>query len=210
MSRSRDGRRGGWGVRPVQTRRSLVVVDGWGPLAEEVVAQLRRCDVEVHGGLHAADGAELAMRSWGSAPHVVVVVAEGRAPDWAAAPWQARGIPHVVVVVDHDAVTVGPLVLPGRSACLSCVAASRPASLSSALRPVPLEGVVLAAAVTSVTVLATLRGEECLAGISTEISLDKMAVTHRVWQARLDCSCTSASTRASAAGSPTARTRTRW
>ena len=38
-----------------------VVVDGWGPLAEELVAQLRRCGVSVLGGRHAADGAELAL-----------------------------------------------------------------------------------------------------------------------------------------------------
>ncbi len=169
----------------------MVVVDGWGPLAEEVLAQLRRCRVEVEGGLHAADGAELAMRHWGQAPRVVVVVAEGRAPDWAGAPWQARGIPHVVVVLDRDAVTIGPLVIPGRSACLGCVTGARPPSLPSASRPVPLQGVVLAAAVTTVTVLSVLRGEDDLAGISTEISLDKVAVTHRVWQARHDCGCTS-------------------
>ncbi len=174
------------------TGGSLVVVDGWGPLAQEVLAQLRRCGVEVHGGLHAADGAELAMRSWGHTPRVVVVVAEGRAPDWAGAPWQARGVPHVVVVAGSDSVTVGPLVLPGRSACLACVAGGWSHSLTQEPRPVPMEVVVLAAAVTTVTVLSTLRGDVSLAGISTEISLDRMAVTHRVWQARLTCACSSA------------------
>ncbi len=178
-------------VGPAQENGPLVVVDGWGPMAEEIVAQLRRCSVQVHGGLHAADGAELAMRSWGVAPRVVVVVAEGREPDWAGAPWHARGIPHVVVVVGADAVMVGPLVLPGRSACLGCVAGAWTPSLSSASRRLPREAVVLASAVATVIVLTTLRGDGHLAGISTEVSLDKIAVTHRLWSARHDCRCAS-------------------
>lgn len=166
-------------------------MDGWGPIAEEVVAQLRRCAVDVHGGLHAADGAELAMRTWDAAPLVVVIVADGRTPWWAGAPWQARGIPHVVVAVQHDTLTVGPLVLPGRSACLLCISAAQPPPRPSTTSRVPLEGLVLGAAVTTVTVLRALRGDHDLAGISTEISLDRTAVTHRVWQARHGCGCAS-------------------
>ena len=48
----------------------VVVVDGWGPLADEVLAQLRRCGVAVRGGRHAADGAELAMAAWQADPAV--------------------------------------------------------------------------------------------------------------------------------------------
>ena len=76
-----------------------VVVDGWGPLAEELSAQLRRCLVDVCGGAHAADGAEIALDADAVPPAVVVVVAQGRAPGWAGAPWQARGIPHLPLVL---------------------------------------------------------------------------------------------------------------
>jgi hypothetical protein len=96
------------------------------------------------------------------------------------------------VVVDHTTLTVGPLVLPGRSPCLACVDAVRPASRPLTSAAVPLEARVLGAAVTTVTVLSALRGQRDLAGISTEISLDRMAVIHRVWRARYGCGCTSA------------------
>lgn len=39
--------------------------------------------------------------------------------------WLQRDIPHLPVVADDAAVTVGPLVVPGSSACLHCVALHR-------------------------------------------------------------------------------------
>ena len=105
----------------VGTASRTCVVDGWGPLADELLAQLRRCVVAVRGGRHAADGAELALDAWQAAPAVVVVVAEGRAP---------RVGGRTVAGARHPAparscsvsrgVVVGPLVLPGRTACLRC------------------------------------------------------------------------------------------
>ena len=170
-----------------------VVVDGWGPLADELTAQLRRCAVTVRGGAHAADGAELALAGRGShAPGAVVVVAEGRTPWWAGAPWQARGIPHLPLVLGDAGVVVGPLVLPGRTACLRCAAPAWRANRVCTAGDLPPGTTVLAAAVATVTVLATLRGEVSLGGISTEIGLDRMAVTHRLWQPRPDCRCASA------------------
>ena len=170
----------------------VVVVDGWGPLADEVLAQLRRCGVAVRGGRHAADGAELAMAAWQAHPAVVVVVTEGRTPWWAGAPWQARGIPHLPVVLGEAGVLVGPLVLPGRTACLRCAGPAWRASRVCGVGAVPPGTAVLAAAVATVTVLATLRGDTSLGGISTEIGLDEVAVTHRLWKVRPDCSCSSA------------------
>ncbi len=169
-----------------------VVVDGWGPLAEELVAQLRRCDVQVRGGRHAADGAELALSTSESLPGVVVVVAEGRAPWWAGAPWQARGVPHLPVVLGETGVVVGPLVLPGRTACLRCAGPAWPVSRVCEAGAVSPGTAVLAAAVATVTVLATLRGDTSLGGISTEIGLDEVVVTHRLWKLRPGCCCSSA------------------
>ena len=175
-----------------------VVVDGWGPLAEELTAQLRRCGVPVRGGGHAADSAEVALSGPGAAggstgpdagpPRAVVVVAEGRAPGWAGAPWQARGIPHLPVVLGGRRVVVGPLVLPGRTACLRC---ARPAwdTSAAAVSDTPTGSLVLAAAVATVTVLAVLRGDHSLGGISTEIGLAEVSVTHRLWNLRPECGC---------------------
>ena len=56
---------------------------------------------------------------------------------------------------------------------------------------VPLGAVVLAAAVATVTVLAALRGDASLGGISTEIGLHEVSVTHRLWKVRPDCWCAS-------------------
>ena len=165
-----------------------VVVDGWGPLAEELAAQLRRCLVEVRGGAHAADGAEIALDADAVPPAVVVVVAQGRAPGWAAAPWQARGIPHLPVVVAGRAVVVGPLVVPGRTACLRCARSAWPGSDVGG-PDTPRGGLVLAAAVATVTALAVVRGDHSLGGISTEIGLDEVTVTHRLWRPRPGCGC---------------------
>ena len=170
----------------------VVVVDGWGPLADEVLAQLRRCEVVVRGGRHAADGAELALATSEARPAVVVVVAEGRTPWWAGAPWQARGVPHLPVVLGDAGVVVGPLVLPGRTACLRCAGPAWRTSRVCGVGAVPPGTAVLAAAVATVTVLATLRGDTTLGGISTEIRLDEVAVTHRLWKVRPDCCCSSA------------------
>jgi hypothetical protein len=166
-----------------------VVVDGWGPLADELVAQLRRCEVPVLGGTHAADGAELALAVGEAAPDVVVVVAEGRAPRWAGAPWQVRGIPHLPVVLDSDRVVVGPLVLPGRTACLRCAEDAWHGSRFCGPGDVPAATVVLACAVATVTVLTTLRGDASLGGISTEIGLSDVTLAHRLWNVRADCGC---------------------
>ena len=178
--------------------RAHVVVDGWGHVADELTAQLRRCAVAVRSGAHAADVAEAflpdrspsASGAWpdAAAPRAVVVVAHGRPPGWAGAPWQARGIPHLPVVAGGDRVVVGPLVVPGSTACLRC---ARPA-WDVGDRPgceAPGGGLVLAAAVATVTVLAVLRGDHSLGGISTEIAVEKVSVTHRLWNPRPDCGC---------------------
>jgi hypothetical protein len=54
---------------------------------------------------------------------------------------------------------------------------------------VPTEALVLATAVAVVTVLAALRGDDSLGGISTEVALDEVRVTHRVWSPRPGCRC---------------------
>ena len=178
-------------MSPEGAGQEVVVVDGWGPLADELSAQLRRCGVTVRGGSGAADGAELALVAWRVLPRVVVVVAEGRSPWWAGAPWQARGIPHLPVVLGDAGVVVGPLVLPGRTACLRCAGPAWRTNRVCLSGSLPPGAAVLAAAVATVTVLATLRGDPSLGGISTEVGLDEVSVTHRLWRPRPDCLCSS-------------------
>ncbi|NHA66909.1 hypothetical protein [Phycicoccus flavus] len=177
-------------------RVGSVVVDGWGPLAARCASQLRGVGVSVRTGAHAADAAELEVAGGAAAPAAVVLVAEVPPAPWGAtpsmlAPWHAAGVPHLPLVAVDGRVVVGPLVVPGRSACLACVgdaAAADPASSS----PGPLlraGALTLAAAVATVTVLAVLRGDVEVAGISTEIGRGGTSVTHRVWSARPGCRC---------------------
>ncbi len=175
------------------TGSGWVVVDGAGALAAEATAQLRRCGVTVRGGTLAADAAELAVAG-GEAPPALVVLAPGRGravPAWAGDPWLARGVPHLPVTPGASPV-VGPLVVPGRSPCLTCVAAAstghRPVTGSAPPDPAAR---VLAAAVVAVTVLSSLRGDESLAGISTEVAPGAAAVTHRLWNPDPGCRCSS-------------------
>ncbi|MFQ6170006.1 hypothetical protein ACK8HX_00235 [Oryzobacter sp. R7] len=167
---------------------AAVVVDGWGPVADEVTAQLRRCGVEVGGGPQAADGAELLLAARGS-PDVVVLVTQGRAPVWAAAPWQVRRVPHLPVVLGAGGLVVGPLVLPGRTPCLRCASTAWSGSWVAGEEEVPAGPLLLTAAVVAVTVLGVLRGDASLGGISTEVALDSVRVTHRVWGPRPGCRC---------------------
>jgi hypothetical protein len=51
---------------------------------------------------------------------VAVVVVEGAAAALQFAPYLREDRAHLPVAFEHDAVTVGPLVIPGRTPCLSC------------------------------------------------------------------------------------------
>ncbi|GGL30626.1 hypothetical protein H9L10_09190 [Phycicoccus endophyticus] len=171
-----------------------VVVDGWGRVAEETTAQLRRCRVPVRAGAHAADAAELDVAAGGPAPALVLLAVEDLEPEWLrapslGAPWQVRGVPLLPVTGRGGVLVVGPLVVPGRTACLTCVRASVPAPGPG---PVPTAAVVLGAAVATVTALAVLAGDLALGGISTELGAGGGDVVHRVWTSWPGCRCTSA------------------
>jgi hypothetical protein len=168
----------------------LVVVDGPGALAVEVAHQVRRAGLVVRAGPLAAD-AELVAGDAGC-PALVVLVRDRAVPLWAGVVWHARGVPHLPVEATAST-TVGPLVLPGRSACLACLARRRPPPGARPERVPPEDPAarVLAAAVVTVTALAVLRGDDRLAGISTEIGPRAETVTHRVWHAGPECRCSS-------------------
>ena len=175
------------------TEHRHVVVDGWGAVADETTAQLRRCRVAVRAGAHAADAAELEVTDGGRPPAALVLVAEAAEPAWRSAPslgapWHVRGVPVLPVSGGGGRVVVGPLVVPGHTPCLGCVAAAVPPPGPLAAGP---GTVVLAAAVAVVTTLTVLAGDLSLGSLSTEIEAGGTSVLHRVWTSRPGCRCAS-------------------
>jgi hypothetical protein len=169
-----------------------VVVDGRGPVVLEAVRQLRRSGVDVRSGWHAGDAAELALAVGAPPPALVVLGRDVTLRAWSASPWQSLGVAHLPVEDRAGGLVVGPLVLPGRSACVRCVLSSRrDVPAVPGVDPTGPAVVVLGAAVVTVTALAVLRGDESLAGISTEIGPGATTVTHRLWPALPPCRCVS-------------------
>lgn len=77
-------------------------------------------------------GREVAATPWFGAPReeappgaAVVVVAHGVVDPRRAAALMAADVPHLPIVFGAASVEVGPLVVPGRTACLACLAAHR-------------------------------------------------------------------------------------
>ncbi|QKE84032.1 hypothetical protein [Arthrobacter sp. NEB 688] len=174
--------------------RVRVVVDGWGALASETTGRLRRCGVAVRAGAHEADASELALVAGLPGPDLVVLVAEHGPPEWwsapwLGAPWQAHDVALLPVVHHGAGVDVGPLVVPRRTPCLVCV--TPPPRVASPAATLGDGAVVLAAAVATVTALATLAGDHSLGAVSTEIGPRGTTVVHRVWTSRPGCPCAS-------------------
>ncbi len=143
-------------------RDAIVVLDGTGPTAARILGLLREAGVDARSGLHADDPA---------VDDAAVAIVVG---SYAVAPhrhqrWLRRDIPHLAVVFGDAGATVGPLVLPGETACLRCLDLHRrdqdPAwpALAAQLhtRPAPGESEMVCGAVASAAatvVLAVLDG----------------------------------------------------
>lgn len=172
-----------------------IVVDGRGGLPEEVCRQLRLAGgSRVQGGPFAADAAEALLGLDPRArPAVVVLVSHSSVPVDTTLVWQRTGVPHLPVTCDGLTSVIGPLVVPGVSACWRCHALTshdldavggRIDGGAFALDPVALPpgGLgVLTAAITSTIALAVVAGATRLAGVSTELEVDGPSVTHRHW-----------------------------
>ena len=189
---------------------SRVVVDGAGSLVRDVADDLRTGGVgQVTGGIFALD-AELRLEE--ADPDLVVLLVGGPLRPGTAAALQARGIPHLPVVTEDLEVVVGPLVLPGRSACLTCLDLTR-----GRTRPVPVRGAraarggrsgppdelpigpsvpavvdpalrALTRATVAMTVCAAL-ADQCPPGVSLELSLPWPRPVQRVWTPHPWCGC---------------------
>jgi hypothetical protein len=133
----------------------------------------------------------------------LVVLAAGPLPALAdQVRWAAAGIPHLPVLLRDGAAVVGPLVLPGRTACLTCVEHHRrdrdpawpvlAAQLATESRPEPADAVVVssAAALAAAEVIGHLDGAlTSTVGVSLEVGPPGEPLRHREWQAHPRCAC---------------------
>lgn len=159
----------------VPSPRQRVAVYGSGPVAEELVRQVGRSDD----------------------PDLVVLVAA-----WVVSPtehgvWLRRDVRHLPVVVG-ERVAIGPLVVPGESACLHCVHLARrdadaawPAIATQLHgRPAPeLDRTAVAeAAAFAVRRLSSDRSID-IAGTSWELDPRDGSVSVATWERHPECSC---------------------
>jgi len=205
---------------PDTTPPPRVVVDGRGPVPDGIAALLRHLGVaRVEAGGYAAAAAEAATDPAAHLgperrPHLVVLTATPLVPAAAGRPWLARGIPHLPIACEHGRATLGPLVLPGHSACLTCqdltrtdldprwAAAAARAAAGPALSPATVDAgaliTPLVVALAGLVVAGWVDGAAPTAGVSTEVSLPWPTVVHRHWPVHPGCGC------AEAAGAPAA------
>ncbi len=202
---------------------ALVVVDGDGPVAEATAALLAASGVghvHLHEPASAPAGAGDRSRrdrqrvTWQAAPTVrvhrpapqvaptAVVLAGPGLPDLGrAAALVTALVPHLAVRVTQARTIVGPLVLPGRSACLNCLERHRvqadpgwPA-VARALHAHPAEPAPLAA-----QVAAEMAAEQVLAlidglqqpesvGATLERPVGATVPQRRRWRPHPDCGC---------------------
>jgi len=138
-------------------------------------------------------------------PDLVVVVERGAADPTHGDRLLAADVPHLSVVVRETSVVVGPLVVPGRSACLRCLDLHRtehdpqwPLVLAQLLQPdaarLPQEETAVAQVAAGVAALQVLghldgRGTPASVGATLEVELPDGLVGRRPWPAHPSCGC---------------------
>jgi hypothetical protein len=185
----------------------VVLVDGHGSLASTLAALLRSAGVgRVVVVPYAVDTGGCAGESPpGARPDLAVLVGAGAVDSGRARGWQRDGTAHLPVVLQGTAALVGPVVEPGRSACLRCMDLMRtdrdpgwPAVLSqllpSGIGPPPEAGgetslVAIAAGLAAMVSLTVLDGYGAPPGVSLEVALPWPQVTQRRWPAHPACQC---------------------
>ncbi len=131
---------------------------------------------------------------------VAVLLASYVVPPRLAGHWLRRDARHLPIVFGERAVTIGPLVEPGRGPCLTCLDLHRtdadpswPAIASQLLsRRSAAETPLLAAEATSFAVRALLAGGRELHGESVRIDAETGERTHRRWRRHPRCLCSDA------------------
>jgi bacteriocin biosynthesis cyclodehydratase domain-containing protein len=179
---------------PAPARR--ICVPGRGSVVDLVREYLSAADVGVVIPAEAAVAAAVDL--------ALVCSADAVAPDEGRV-WQRVGTAHLPVVLRDGEVVVGPLVHPGRSACLHCLDLHRrdrdrawPRILSQIGTPTrDLARAVDAptAQARTVAALVAMLAQECLAtptavlGVSWQVSLPWPEVRTRVWEPHPHCAC---------------------
>lgn len=140
------------------------------------------------------------VRQAGPAPSLVVLVEQRVAVPFRSSGLQREDIPHLSVITRELDVVVGPLVHPGRTACLRCLdlhrckadpawpaIATQLAAAPAPALPAPLLRV--GAAMAAVEVMAVLTGREvALAGRTAEIGPGALPQLRR-WRPHPECGC---------------------
>lgn len=149
----------------------------------------------------AATGARLTGRD--DAPALAVVLAAHVIAPAVATYWLSRDIPMLPVVLGEESITVGPLVVPGETACLYCVACHRtdedsswPLIASQLLDPAhvaplhvdPVSAVEASALVARAVRAVERREPSGLEGTGARIGTDG-SVSRRAWEPHPRCSC---------------------
>lgn len=138
-------------------------------------------------------------------PDLVVLVRGSAADSAEAAALVAAGLPHLAVVLRERGVLVGPLVLPGATACLRCLDLHRAdrdpawprvlAQLTGRPARVPEEtaSALLAASLAALQVLGHLDGRvrPAALGATLEVELPDGLPSRRPWPPHPSCGCRS-------------------
>ncbi len=191
---------------------ALVVIDSHGPIADTIAELLAASGIgHIHqrgngsAGQRAAWQASHRVRVHRPAPQMppsLVVLAGSEPPPLARAAELVTGlIPHLAVRANQARVRVGPLVLPGRSACLNCLDRHRRdadpawpevvrAIRGRTVQPSPAAA-HLAASVAAGQVLGFLDGlrRPDTVGAVLEQPAAALRITRRGWSTHPECGC---------------------
>lgn len=181
-----------------------LVVDGRGPLVDEVVVLLRR------GGLDLEVRAEAELTAAGAgAPALVVLMESPTIDPRRGDAWQRRGVPHLPVIVAGPQATVGPLITPlGPGPCLWCLdlhrsdrdrawptVVARLCADTGAIVPAPSARLVgdpllsqLVSASIGLLARGHLEGRPTPPGVSVDLQLPWPRLDHRRWTVHPHCS----------------------
>lgn len=185
------------------TRSAALTVVGAGVGAQRVAAVLGEAGhaVTLRAPEH-PEGDATASAARGRRPDAVVLVSAHVIDPRAHQRWLRRDVPHLPVIFGEAAVTIGPLVRPGATACLGCVERRRtlddPARPAIAAQlwgaPAAAESPALAteAAVEALRLLRTgiLKPlDEAAPSVSVRLDADSGARTTASWAALDDCGC---------------------
>lgn len=98
---------------PPRSKSGSVVVTGTGPTADRVIGTLAESGIRVYIATTVEDAA---------AADAALAIAIGHFvfPPALYGLWLRRDIPHLPVLLGDDSVRIGPIVEPGRTACLYC------------------------------------------------------------------------------------------